>query len=170
MQRIIHSAGVGMPSARRSLLPGRRRRHAPSLFSSQLLSTHTTAEFDNDLPIDAVPISKSGNTGTTRRQRPIYVAATRQHVGKTSVSLALVSHFTKRYGSANVGYMKAVGQQCLRVWDEPQAVNERGEEEEGQYVTIDKVCCENCFLLFSFCVVKMIFCTLNFYLIVPARM
>lgn len=63
-----------------------------------------------------------------RRQRPIYIAATRQHVGKTSVSLALVSHFAKRFGNANVGYMKAVGQQCLRV------------EEEGRHVTIDKDC------------------------------
>lgn len=68
-----------------------------------------------------------------RHQRPIYVAATKQHVGKTSVSLALVSHFTKRFGPENVGYMKAVGQQCLRIWEEDEDTPER-----GHYVTIDK--------------------------------
>mmetsp|Transcript_4769 Transcript_4769/g.9439 ORF Transcript_4769/g.9439 Transcript_4769/m.9439 type:complete len:568 (+) Transcript_4769:159-1862(+) len=98
-------------------------------------------------------------TTTIRHQRPIYVAATRQHVGKTSVSLALVSHFTKRFGTENVGYMKAVGQQCLRVWDEPVAVvsdendddggignaskyngdsDEESSQEKGKYVVIDK--------------------------------
>lgn len=83
--------------------------------------------------------SPAGAFDTIRHQRPIYVAATRQHVGKTSVSLALVSHFTKRFGSENVGYMKAVGQQCMKVWDEPPKVK-GGEEplEEGQWVTIDK--------------------------------
>lgn len=70
------------------------------------------------------------------RQRPIYVCATRQHVGKTSVSLALVSHFTKRFGSENVGYIKAVGQQCLRVWDEP--LDADADDEPGQYVLVDK--------------------------------
>lgn len=75
-------------------------------------------------------------TGSIRHQRPIYVAATKQHVGKTSVSLALVSHFTKRFGPENVGYMKAVGQQCLRVWEENEDDDASGEK--GHYVTIDK--------------------------------
>jgi dethiobiotin synthetase len=75
-------------------------------------------------------------TETIRHQRPIYVAATKQHVGKTSVSLALVSHFTKRFGPENVGYMKAVGQQCLRVWEENEG--DETSEEKGHYVTIDK--------------------------------
>jgi len=77
-------------------------------------------------------IQSSSNTAI--RQRPIYVCATRQHVGKTSVSLALISHFTKRFGSENVGYIKAVGQQCMRVWDEPLDAN----DEAGQYVLVDK--------------------------------
>mmetsp|Transcript_11628 Transcript_11628/g.28597 ORF Transcript_11628/g.28597 Transcript_11628/m.28597 type:complete len:548 (+) Transcript_11628:97-1740(+) len=85
----------------------------------------------------------TSTSATARHQRPIYVAATRQHVGKTSVSLALISHFASRYGAPNVGYMKAVGQQCLRVWDErpvpqPQEEGGRGREEEGRYVVIDK--------------------------------
>ena len=84
--------------------------------------------------------SSSTTITTSRRQRPIYVAATRQHVGKTSVSLALVSHFTKRFGVANVGYMKAVGQQCLRVWEEPPPPSSSASsfQEEGHYVVIDK--------------------------------
>lgn len=81
--------------------------------------------------------SSSSSSMEIRHQRPIYVCATRQHVGKTSVSLALVSHFTKRFGSQNVGYMKAVGQQCLRVWDKP-VDNEVDDSDEGQYVIIDK--------------------------------
>ena len=49
------------------------------------------------------------------------------------MSLALVSHFTKRFGTENVGYMKAVGQQSLRVWEESDDV-----DGTGQYITIDK--------------------------------
>jgi len=45
--------------------------------------------------------------------RPLYVAATRQHVGKTSTSLALLSGLQKRF--ERVGFMKPVGQQSLRV-------------------------------------------------------
>ena len=73
------------------------------------------------------------------------MAATRQHVGKTSVSLALVSHFARRFGNSNVGYMKAVGQLGLRVWDGPPASTgggggglQQAGEERGGYVTIDK--------------------------------
>ncbi|KAL7553145.1 hypothetical protein ACHAWF_017624 [Thalassiosira exigua] len=61
--------------------------------------------------------SASASASSIRRQRPIYVAATRQHAGKTSVSLALVSHFARRFGRSNVGYMKAVGQRSLQVHD-----------------------------------------------------
>lgn len=79
----------------------------------------------------------SSTSESIRHQRPIYVAATKQHVGKTSVSLALVSHFTKRFGPENVGYMKAVGQQCQRVWEDAQD-EELARGEKGHYVTIDK--------------------------------
>mmetsp|Transcript_3712 Transcript_3712/g.6777 ORF Transcript_3712/g.6777 Transcript_3712/m.6777 type:complete len:554 (-) Transcript_3712:168-1829(-) len=113
---------------------------AAGLSASRNLSTN--ALNNNDSP------TTTNSTSTIRHQRPIYIAATRQHVGKTSVSLALVSHFTKRFGNANVGYMKAVGQQSLRVWDEPslpqtakEGEGEQGEEqqrEEGKFVTIDK--------------------------------
>jgi len=52
-----------------------------------------------------------------RPGRPIYVAATRQHVGKTSVSLALMSGLQKRFPN-RVGFMKPVGQQSHKVYEE----------------------------------------------------
>lgn len=85
-----------------------------------------------------VNTNNSTNNTSIRHQRPIYVAATKQHVGKTSVSLALIAHFCKRLGKENVGYMKAVGQQCLRVWDESRTTSDELDSEEGQYVIIDK--------------------------------
>lgn len=45
--------------------------------------------------------------------RPIFVAATRQNVGKTTVSLALMSGLRKRFGK--VGFIKPVGQQHVPV-------------------------------------------------------
>jgi hypothetical protein len=44
---------------------------------------------------------------------PIYVAATQQHVGKTTVSLALMSGLQKRFSSP--GYIKPVGQHSRQV-------------------------------------------------------
>ena len=55
-----------------------------------------------------MPLSHAGRTS-----RPIFVAATRQHVGKTSVSLALMSGLQKRFNKT--GFMKPVGQQHLIV-------------------------------------------------------
>jgi dethiobiotin synthetase len=51
-----------------------------------------------------------------RAPRPLFVAATRQHVGKTSVSLALMAGLKKRLGP-NVGFIKPVGQQHKEVHD-----------------------------------------------------
>eukprot|EP00934_Nitzschia_sp_Nitz4_P005481 Nitzschia sp. Nitz4//scaffold230_size58257//12802//14211//NITZ4_006475-RA/size58257-augustus-gene-0.9-mRNA-1//-1//CDS//3329543232//5471//frame0 len=47
--------------------------------------------------------------------RPIFVAATKQHVGKTTVSLALMSGLQKRFDK--VGFIKPVGQQHVSVKD-----------------------------------------------------
>ena len=46
-------------------------------------------------------------------RRPIFVAATRQHVGKTTCSLALMSGLKKRFN--RVGFIKPVGQQHVTV-------------------------------------------------------
>jgi dethiobiotin synthetase len=51
-------------------------------------------------------------------QRPIFVAATRQHVGKTTCSLAIMSGLKKRY--SKVGFLKPVGQQHVEVRSENQ--------------------------------------------------
>lgn len=55
----------------------------------------------------------SSITTTSDTQRPIYVAATRQHCGKTTVCLALMSGLRKRF--PHVGFMKPVGQQYVLV-------------------------------------------------------
>lgn len=51
-----------------------------------------------------------------RYQRPIFVAATKQHVGKTSTSLAIVSGLQKHFDK--VGFIKPVGQQHVDVRSE----------------------------------------------------
>lgn len=53
------------------------------------------------------------NAETGRFQRPIYIAATRQHVGKTTVSLAVLSGLQKRFDK--IGFIKPVGQQHVKV-------------------------------------------------------
>lgn len=63
----------------------------------------------------AICTFSSASTGE-RKQRPIFVAATKQHVGKTSTSLALMSGLQKRFGK--VGFMKPVGQQHVPVYSD----------------------------------------------------
>ena len=60
--------------------------------------------------------------------RPLFVAATRQHVGKTTVSLALMSGLKKRFDK--VGFIKPVGQQHIQTTD----------EETGKTIRVDKDC------------------------------
>ena len=56
------------------------------------------------------------NRDDGRMQRPIFVAATRQHVGKTTVSLAMMSGLSKRFHQ--VGFLKPVGQQHVTVFSD----------------------------------------------------
>ena len=51
--------------------------------------------------------------GGARERKGVFVAATKQHVGKTSTSLGILSGLTKRFD--NVGFIKPVGQQHLEV-------------------------------------------------------
>jgi BioD-like phosphotransacetylase family protein len=62
-------------------------------------------------------------------QRPIFVAATRQHVGKTTTSLALISGLKKHY--KKVGFLKPVGQQHVEVKS----------ENRGAMIRVDKDVC-----------------------------
>ncbi|KAG7347894.1 cobyrinic acid a,c-diamide synthase [Nitzschia inconspicua] len=63
---------------------------------------------------DEVSYRKS-TSASTSSPPPLYVSATRQHVGKTTTSMALVSGLQKRFDQ--VGFMKPVGQVCLEVND-----------------------------------------------------
>lgn len=74
------------------------RRRRQSITRLQSMAATTTTSFEDD--------RSSGRGGSPS---PIYVAATRQHVGKTSTSLALLSGLQKRF--PKVGFMKPVGQQ-----------------------------------------------------------
>ncbi len=63
-------------------------------------------------------------------QRPIFVAATKQHVGKTTTSLAVLSGLQKRF--ENVGFLKPVGQQHVKV------EIDLGDGEEKSSIRVDK--------------------------------
>lgn len=63
-----------------------------------------------------------------RYQRPIFVAATKQHVGKTSTSLSIVSGLQKRFDK--VGFIKPVGQQHVEV-----------KSDSGETIRVDKDVC-----------------------------
>ena len=76
-----------------------------SLSAAQAFDTAPTA---NEL--------SAHNTQSAVPKSPIYVAATRQHVGKTTTSLAIMSGLQKRFDK--VGFIKPVGQVCLTVQDE----------------------------------------------------
>lgn len=69
----------------------------------------------------------SYNTQTGRAQRPIFVAATKQHVGKTTTSLALLSGLQKRF--ERVGFIKPVGQQHVAV---------QSSEDPKEIIRVDK--------------------------------
>ena len=60
-------------------------------------------------------------------RKPLFVAATRQHTGKTTVSLALMSGLKRRF--EQVGFIKPVGQQHIAVTDE-----------DGNSLRVDKDC------------------------------
>jgi dethiobiotin synthetase len=64
-------------------------------------STQTTERGDRDLSAS----------------RPIYVAATQQHVGKTTTCLSLISGLKKRFPHS-IGYIKPVGQQHVPVYSD----------------------------------------------------
>lgn len=88
------------------------RTAAPILSSSSRLFSIAT---DNDDKSELEKPSRYWHYDPTtgQYQRPIFVAATRQHVGKTSSSLAIVSGLKKRFDK--VGFIKPVGQQHVEV-------------------------------------------------------
>jgi BioD-like phosphotransacetylase family protein len=83
------------------------------------------------LKYNSITCSQSSRplSSATGSSCPIYVAATRQHVGKTTVSLSLLSGLQKRVD--RVGFLKPVGQHSLTVSD----MHSGG---TGELVTVDK--------------------------------
>jgi dethiobiotin synthetase len=93
------------------LLGGIHKRHAFSCWQR----TKTTA-LRSDATVATVGVDNSSDTSDKSPPvMTVYVAATKQHVGKTSASLALLSGLMKRYGKAGVGFMKPVGHQAVPV-------------------------------------------------------
>ena len=80
--------------------------------SSTTLST-PVAEEDEEVVVADDPNTRFWKKRGGRYQRPIFVAATKQHVGKTTTSLAIISGLQKRFDK--VGFLKPVGQQHVDV-------------------------------------------------------
>eukprot|EP00934_Nitzschia_sp_Nitz4_P003718 Nitzschia sp. Nitz4//scaffold303_size22340//3673//5055//NITZ4_008565-RA/size22340-processed-gene-0.17-mRNA-1//-1//CDS//3329547051//3708//frame0 len=97
--------------------------------SLQGIAARTTTGPLNQSPLRRLApaaVASATNFSTSASEPcPIYVAATRQHVGKTTTSLALMSGLQKRFG--RVGFMKPVGQHWLPVQDE-----------NGETIQVDK--------------------------------
>lgn len=98
---------------------GRYRR--PVSLSSPNIAHHCTPTTYNFSTLEEPSSSTRHSASSTssniiRRQRPIYVSATKQHVGKTSVSLALVAHFTKRYGVSNISEWYLICSIAVHIW------------------------------------------------------
>ena len=86
------------------MLTSRRQAQAQT---SRCLSTVVAAEEDS---------ARFWKNRDGHYQRPIFVAATKQHVGKTTTSLAIISGLRKRFDK--VGFLKPVGQQHVEVRSE----------------------------------------------------
>jgi len=80
---------------------------------SAVRSFSSSSIMDDDNVYSPPPSPTTTSTPRPLRRRPLYVSATRQHVGKTTTSLALVSGLQKRVGK--IGFLKPVGQQSLYV-------------------------------------------------------
>ncbi|CAM9323253.1 unnamed protein product [Laminaria digitata] len=52
---------------------------------------------------------------STHRGKAIFIGATKEHTGKTSVSMALIAGLVRRFGPERVSYMKPVGQKHVMV-------------------------------------------------------
>jgi hypothetical protein len=90
--------------------------HVPSKKSSEMDDSN---DQNNNSPAEVRSSNSSRfwaySSTTGRAQRPIFVAATKQHVGKTTNCLALLSGLQKRFNK--VGFLKPVGQQHVEVTD-----------------------------------------------------
>jgi BioD-like phosphotransacetylase family protein len=122
-----HRLGLILSWYSRSRLkkPSRTVRIATTPSTTTTTAATTTTTGRRSLHGSSSSSSSSSNDHNNHKMSPIYVAATRQHVGKTSTSMALLSGLQKRFDK--VGFMKPVGQQSLQV-----------AQENGELINIDK--------------------------------
>ncbi|CAJ1948001.1 unnamed protein product [Cylindrotheca closterium] len=126
--RILTPYNMGMPHlTRKACLPGNSAKWCRLMSSSS--SSSSSSSNHNGIQHFSSSSSSDGygkrfknpsqqkywayNRATGRHQRPIFVAATKQHVGKTTTSLAIMSGLKKRFDK--VGFIKPVGQQHVAV-------------------------------------------------------
>lgn len=123
------SSSIMKITASRLLFHCTKRRHCrhERLFVSLASSPSTVHPRQPEYRSTEQQVVRSLSSSASFDYSPICVAATRQHVGKTSVSLALMSGLIERFGKENVGFMKPVGQKSLPVQDE-----------NGQTIQVDK--------------------------------
>lgn len=96
-----------------------------SAISSQLQCKYVSSHQEHHIVKQTNSFSSSSSTNATHgwkptdlcRSRPIYVAATQQHVGKTTTCLSLISGLKKRFPHS-IGYIKPVGQQHVPVYSD----------------------------------------------------
>lgn len=67
-----------------------------------------------------------------RKKNAVYVAATRQHVGKTSTCIGILHGLTSRID--NIGFLKPVGQQSVLVENDTLRVDKDVAVAKGLYV------------------------------------
>ncbi|CAN0134771.1 unnamed protein product [Pylaiella littoralis] len=75
----------------------------------------------------------------THRGKAIFVAATQENTGKTSVSMALIAGLVRRFGPERVSYMKPVGQKHVLVkGKDGEDLKASGTPRTRSYITVDK--------------------------------
>jgi len=82
-------------------------------YQSSSVTTSSEDESVNESSLYTSSSSFSSSSTSSSSPSPLYVAATRQHVGKTTTSMALLSGLQKRFD--RIGFMKPIGQESLEV-------------------------------------------------------
>mmetsp|Transcript_11221 Transcript_11221/g.16990 ORF Transcript_11221/g.16990 Transcript_11221/m.16990 type:complete len:486 (-) Transcript_11221:124-1581(-) len=95
---------------------------SPSAYNQQCRSKSTASLFNDDDDPNSYNHNNNhqnnnNSNNKSNQSRPIYVAATKQHVGKTTTCLALMSGLKKRFPNS-IGYLKPVGQQHVPVYSD----------------------------------------------------
>lgn len=113
-------------STRVGIVHSQGRRSIPCIISKRYSSRNSESKSTQKGDLDETKSindnfsdgSRFWKTINGKLQRPIFVAATREHVGKTTCSLALISGLKKRFDK--VGFIKPVGQHHVEVKSDSQ--------------------------------------------------